>query len=294
MDELWLNNGKLIEESEWIKDLTKLKSTVEFQDKLTAKEELKKTIITAIKNRCPKSKFGIFFSGGVDSSLISALGQKLNQDFICYTVGFQDEKTTEPEDIIEAKKVAKQLGFKLKYKIYNLTETEKIIEKTTRLLRTVKKDDVVNVGVGSVIVAAVELAQKDKMNYFFSGLGSEEIFAGYDRHSKAEDINQECWKGLFNMWSRDLMRDFTLSQEFKFTLKTPFLDSKLINLAMKLPGNWKLNKTEKKIILREIAQEYLGEYAWRKKTAAQYGSCFDKAIQKLAKKQGFKLKKEYL
>ena len=36
------------------------------------------------------------------------------------------------------------------------------------------------------------------------------------------------------------------------------------------------------------------EFAFRKKKAAQYGSNFDKAILKLAKKNGFKYKKEYL
>jgi len=75
---------------------------------------------------------------------------------------------------------------------------------------------------------------------------------------------------------------------------TPFLDEELINYAMKLPGKWKLTKKEKKIILREVAEEFLGEFAWRKKKAAQYGSCFDKAISKIAKKNGFKLKKEWL
>ena len=63
---------------------------------------------------------------------------------------------------------------------------------------------------------------------------------------------------------------------------------------MQLPGKWKLSEVEKKIILREVAEEFLGEFAWRKKKAAQYGSCFDKAIGKLAKQKGFKLKKDYL
>jgi asparagine synthase (glutamine-hydrolysing) len=38
----------------------------------------------------------------------------------------------------------------------------------------------------------------------------------------------------------------------------------------------------------------LGEMAWRKKKAAQYGSCFDKAISKLTKKNKFQFKKNYL
>ena len=77
-------------------------------------------------------------------------------------------------------------------------------------------------------------------------------------------------------------------------IRTPFLDPELIECAMKISGEEKINDKGNKVILREIAEEFLGEFAWRKKKAAQYGSCFDKAIEKLAKKGGFKLKKDYL
>src|SRR3989338_2010006 len=126
------------------------------------------------------------------------------------------------------------------------------------------------------------------------GLGSEEIFAGYERHDRAKDINKECWQGLKQMWGRDLVRDFALAKSLGITVKTPFLDKELIKYAMMLPGSWKIVKDEKKVILREIAEEFLDRFAWRKKKAAQYGSCFDKAIGKLAKKNGFQFKKDYL
>jgi asparagine synthase (glutamine-hydrolysing) len=49
-------------------------------------------------------------------------------------------------------------------------------------------------------------------------------------------------------------------------------------------------------MLREIAKD-IGvprEAYNRKKKGAQYGSSFDKAITRLAKRNGFKLKKRYL
>ena len=57
-----------------------------------------------------------------------------------------------------------------------------------------------------------------------------------------------------------------------------------------------LLRQNKKIILREAA-EFIGlkkEFAWRKKQAAQYGSNFVNGIEKLAKRKGFKMKKDYL
>ena len=63
---------------------------------------------------------------------------------------------------------------------------------------------------------------------------------------------------------------------------------------MRIPGEWKIDDQRKKIIFREVAEEFLDEFAWRKKKAAQYGSCFDKAISKLARLEGFKFKGDWL
>jgi len=51
------------------------------------------------------------------------------------------------------------------------------------------------------------------------------------------------------------------------------------------------------IAVARIVAEEMGlpkEVAWRKKQAAQYGSKFDRAILRLARKNGFKFKKDYL
>ena len=294
MEELWVEDKNLVSEETWIKEINNLKTNTIIDNKKTAMLELKKRLYSAIQMRPPQDKFGIFFSGGVDSSFIAAVCKESGANFVCYTVGFQDEETKDPEDVIEAQKVAKELGLNLKYKIFNLEETEEIIKKTVKILKPVGKTDVVNVGVGMVVLAAAELAKEEGVNYFLSGLGSEEIFAGYERHDKSTNVNEECWTGLKQMWSRDLVRDFNISKALDITVKTPFLDQDLIKYAMQLPGEWKIVNEKKKVILREVAEKLLKDFAWRKKKAAQYGSCFDKAISKIAKKNGFKLKKDWL
>ena len=293
MKELWLREDKLVPEEVWMERISGLRSEETFKDKKEAKKQLKEKLLLALKKRIPGEKFGVLFSGGVDSSFIAAICKENKSDFICYTVGFQ-EGTKEPEDITEAQKVAAELGLKLRHRIYNLKEAEEIIKKTVKILRPAHKTDVVNIGVGAVILAAIELAKEDKISYFLGGLGSEEIFAGYDRHDKAEDKNEECWLGLQKMWSRDLVRDFTLSKSLNVIVRTPFLDEELIKTAMRIPVEWKIDTKEKKIILREVAEEYLGKMAWRKKKAAQYGSSIDKAIAKLAKINGYNDKGVYL
>ncbi|MBW2977349.1 hypothetical protein KY331_00740 [Candidatus Woesearchaeota archaeon] len=282
---------KLISEKEWIKHIDSLKTKAK-----ATKAELKKQLITSIKKRIQKKKFGIMFSGGIDSSLIAFICKKAKANFICYAVGIENAA-----DIEAAKKAAKLLKIKLKYKVFSLSEAEKIIKAVTKIVGagTQTKSDsslVMKVGVGSVVYAAAQLAKKDKINVLFSGLGSEELFAGYERHISAKDVNKECWKGLKSMYKRDLLRDIPIATKLKIGILTPFLDSDLIKTAMKISGKQKLNKQYKKVILRKISEE-LGlpkQIAWRKKKAAQYGSKFDKAIYRLARKKGFKYKKDYL
>ena len=58
----------------------------------------------------------------------------------------------------------------------------------------------------------------------------------------------------------------------------------------------KISNNENKIIFREMANDIglNSSIAFRKKVAAQYGSRVDKAIEKLARKNGFRFKKDWL
>jgi len=290
-----VKDGKLIPENLWLKFIDSLQNDFDNLEtnKERAKRELAESIIQAIKKRTA-SKFGILFSGGVDSSLIAFVAKQLKCDFTCYTIGFENS-----DDIAWAQKIANEYKFNFKYKTLNLNEFENVVKYVTKLLNDA---DIVKVGVGSVLYAASKLSLSDNNNVLFGGLGSEEIFAGYKRHEDALQVNrfevlhQECWNGLKNMWSRDLVRDFTISKHLGLDLRVPFLDKEVIKVAMNIHPMFKLDNKDKKIILREAA-EFIGlktEFAWRKKQAAQYGSNFINGIEKLAKKNGFKLKKDYL
>ena len=280
-----VENYELIPESSWQKHIDELRKATAS----STKEELKKTIVDSIKKLVPRKKFGIFFSGGVDSTLITFICKILNADFVCYSVGLKNSP-----DVNWAKRAAEKLKLKLKVKEFEMNKLKEIFKKTARIFR---KPDVLSVGVASVVVAAAELAKNDEVDTFFSGLGSEEIFAGYQRHLEAEDRHEECWRGLRDVvWRRDLVRDSSVAKALKIKLLVPFLDGNVIKSAMGIHVSKKINEKYKKIILREIAEE-LGlpkEFAWREKKAAQYGSGFDKAMEKIARMKGFRTKKEYV
>lgn len=274
----------MIDEKSWKSQIEMIEKSVVSSDK----ESLKRALVGAVKKLIPKEKFGIFLSGGVDSSFIAMVCKQAGADFVCYSVGLADSP-----DVVASKKISELLGLNHKVKEYSIDELDALFKKTAKCLGGA---DVLSVGVGAVVYAAVELAKKDGIKKFFSGLGSEEIFAGYDRHAKAVDKHEECWVGLKAMWSRDIVRDLTLSKALGFEALTPFLDDEVIKIAMGIDISKKINEVHKKIILREIAEE-LGlpkEIAWREKKAAQYGSWFDKAIEKLARQKKFKTKGDYL
>ena len=285
---------QLIEENKWKSLIESIKT--DFNNLETNKERakriLKEKIINAVKSNAVNN-CAVLFSGGIDSTLIAFILKKLDVDFTCYSVGLENA-----QDLQFAEKVAAILSLNLKARIITINEFEQIVKKVTKILN---EPDVMKVGVGSVVYAASLLAKHDNKQEIFSGLGSEEIFAGYQRHEEALDkgfavVHEECFNGLKCMWQRDLKRDVLIANDIGVELKLPFLDMNVIKAAMNIHPVYKIDQTTKKIIIREIA-EGMGipkEIAYRPKKAAQYGSKFILGMDKLAKKNGFKLKKDYL
>ena len=295
--ELFINNGDLIGKDEWEKKISSIETG--FDNLETNKERAKRKLMEEIQQALLKrtknlGKFGVLFSGGVDSTLLAFLCKKNNLDFTCYTIGLENS-----QDVEYAKIIAERYDLSLKYRILTLEEFENVIKDTIKVLES---HDIVWVSVGSVLYATAKLALLDNIKILFGGLGTEEIFAGYKRHEESfrshdfEALHRECWSGLKNMWQRDLLRDFKIAKHLGVELRTPYMDEEVIKTAMSIHPMHKLDQEQKKIILREAAEDFGldREFAGRKKKAAQYGSNFVKGIDKLAKKHGFQTKKEYL
>ncbi|MHC1585633.1 MAG: diphthine--ammonia ligase [Candidatus Syntropharchaeia archaeon] len=246
------------------------------------KQETKELIIKSISKRIPDEKFGVLLSGGVDSTLISFVLKKLGEDFIAYSSVAEIPGMKEAEDLEYARKAAEIHRFELRVKKIGIGEVEKYIK---RVLSLLDEPDVVNVGVGLPLYVSCEMAKEDGISILFSGLGSEEIFAGYERHKRSKDVNEECFSGIINIHKRDTYRDYVISKHHGIGLRLPFLDRKLVEYALRIPAEYKLKNGIDKFILREIAAEIGVDriFAYRKKRAAQYGSNFDRAIKRLAR-----------
>lgn len=292
-----IKDRKLVSQQQWQNHIGKLHRECDkldfFPNKAAAKKEIYSAVMAAIKNRAyschsKRIKFGVLLSGGVDSSFLVLLLKKLGYRFPCFSVGITGSK-----DLAAAKYAAAKLKLKLISKEFTVAAAGKIIKEAVEILKT---DNPVTIGIAATEVAALKLAAANKVMVLFSGLGSEEIFAGYQRHAAAKDVNEECWSGLKGMWSRDFVRDFAVAAEFKATALTPFLDKNVVVVTMRARPEWKISNGEKKLILREIAAAagLPKDIAFRPKMAAQYGSGFDRALEKLARAAGFRNKRDYL
>ncbi len=252
-------------------------------------KKVEEALLKAV-GKVKSNKIGIAFSGGIDSTLLALACRKLGEKFTLYTIGLQG-----CDDIEWATKVAVKMQFPLKIKLISESDAAKTMLGMVNLLKT---DDPVHVGVGCMTHSVCSFAKEDKSKIVLFGLGADEAFAGYGSHMKAlekDEVQEECERRLAGA-TKDLERDGKIAEEIGIEVALPFLDEELLEVAMKVPAEMKISKDQKKIVLRKIAVG-LGlpeELAERPKKAAQYGSGFDKAMERLTKKNGYKDKKEYL
>ncbi len=281
----------------WVSQL-QLKEKISKLSKKEIAKQLSELIEITVLRQSQKHEFiGLLFSGGVDSTIIGYILKKNRVPFTAMTVGFWDENLKEPEDVLIARKIAKELEFDQYEKIYNIEEMEFLFKRTCLILGK-ELANVVNVGVGAVEFAGIEQlhAHDPEIRAIFGGLGSEEIYAGYQRHAKAVNVHEECWRGLKLMYERDILRDIAISKALNISFCTPFLDEEVISYSMNIPDYLKISQVMNKLIIREAAI-LLGipeKYAMRPKKAAQYGSRIDSALDKIAKRKGFIYKQDYL
>ncbi len=256
------------------------------------KERIKKDLTCLLEQAVKKrvntnKKIGILLSGGVDSSIITAIAKKYNKNITCYVAS----ALTKSEDEKYAEIVAKYLGLKLK----KIIATEKeILKALPEIIKILETSDPVKIGVALPFYFCTKEAKKDGIKVMLSGLGSEDVFIGYDRYNS----NKDGLYGLKNIFHRDLYRDDLICMNNSIELRVPLLDKELVKYAINVDIKHKIKDKIKKYVLREIALDYLPkEIAFRARKAAQFSSGFDKAVTKLAKdrqKQKGEFYKKYI
>lgn len=214
---------------------------------------------------------GTFLSGGVDSSLVTAITAKLKPDVQAFTVGVEGAP-----DVEAAKVVARYLGIRHHVRPFELDELIDLLRETIWHVESYNPSMVT----GSVVtLMAAKLAKEQGIKVVLCGEGSDEIFGGYLalRELEFQDLHEASWELLKNLHKTELQRLDRMSMAVSLEARVPFLDRDLVEYALNLPASVKIKNVDgrkiEKWILREAFDGIIpDEILWREKLPFDQGS----------------------
>jgi len=239
-------------------------------------------------------KVGVLLSGGVDSCLIAKLVNDiacgLGMEVIAYTAGLPDSP-----DVKFAQEFAREFGIKHETRVLSISEVEKYIPK---VIEAIEDSDFVQVETGIGLYAAINMASQDGIRVIFSGQGPDELWGGYSWYPNVlgKDGRQELYRRMWDDFTRADIE--TLDRENKIAMANgvellfPYLDIKVVNVAMSVASELKVTSEEDhlgKHSHRQLAIK-MGiseKYANREKFAIQHGTGIHGVLDNIARTNGF-------
>ncbi|MCX9012185.1 MAG: asparagine synthetase B [Candidatus Methanoperedens sp.] len=238
------------------------------------------TIERAVKKRL-YNPCAIAFSGGLDSSLIAAFCPSAE----LYSVGMKGS-----HDILQTEKAASLLGFGDKLHLHELT-IEEVESALPDVIKAIESTDPLKVSIAMPLFFASKDAHENGIRVMLSGQGADELFAGYKRYESMnpDELEKALRNDLDNIAANNLERDDAATMSNAVELRVPYLDKEVVELALRIAPELKVRAGVRKYILRLAAGRLLPrELAWKEKKAAQYSSGIYTALEKLAKKNGYR------
>jgi len=217
----------------------------------------------------------IAFSGGIDSSILTYLISKYTEP-VLFCFGFENSY-----DVKNAQKNATLLSLKLNVIYFDELDLKKYLKKTIDILETENRM-VIDLNTPFVILS--EELQKRNYKNIVLGQGSDELFAGYNRHKKADDLEEDLFQDIKNIDETNLKYNSKVFDYFGVDMTCPFLEKEVVELAIKISPELKIKNGVNKYILREAFEKCLPEEIINQnKKALQYGSGIHKALRKIKK-----------
>lgn len=154
-----------------------------------AKERLKELLISSVKYRMISDvPFGTFLSGGIDSSLVTAIAQSISSEPVkTFTIRFDDEKYDESS---YARAVTDYLG--TNHHEYMVTEKDGI-ELIPELMNIYDEPFADSSAIPTLLVSKMA---KQHVTMTLSGDGGDELFMGYGAYKWAERLNNPLIKNF--------------------------------------------------------------------------------------------------
>lgn len=245
--------------------------------------ELLNRVVEAVHSRLIADvPVGVFLSGGLDSSIISAVASRLSPNIKSFSVGMEGS-----EDLEAAKSVAELLGTDHYERVFTLQEAVQILPKVIYHLESFDAA-LVRSAVANWFLC--EEASKH-VKVALSGEGADELFAGYDYLAAmhGSDLSDELQDITEALHFTNLQRCDRMSMAHGLEVRVPFLDDlKIVEYALSIPVQFKLEPSKfiEKWILRKAVEDLLpSDIVWRKKMKFAHGTGIGNQLAEWASKQ---------
>lgn len=248
------------------------------QGNLTSKEDLTKALEDAVKRQLMTDvPYGVLLSGGLDSSITSAVAKRFAAMRIedneqsqawwpqlhSFAIGLEGAP-----DLIAARSVADKLGTVHHEMTYTVQEG---LDAIRDVIYHIETYDVTTIRASTPMFLLARKIKAMGIKMVLSGEGADEIFGGYlyfHKAPNAKEFHEETVRKLLALNMFDCARANKSLAAWGVEGRVPFLDKEFIDVAMRLNpadkmcGNGKMEKH----VLRECFEHYLPEsIAWRQK-----------------------------
>jgi asparagine synthase (glutamine-hydrolysing) len=235
---------------------------------------VRQSLIEATRKRLMSEvPVGVLLSGGLDSSLTSAIASRILKDNGQKLHSFSIGLDADSPDNAVARKAAEFLGTEHHEIHFTVAEGVAILEKVIYHIETY---DIISVRSGVPMYLLSKAIADQGVKVILSGEGADEVFGGhlYFRNApSAEEFQDETIERVQKLFTADLLRADKTTMAHGLEARIPFLDKDFLDVAIRIKTEEKQPKTYdgvEKYILRKAfdtaENPYLpAEVLWRQK-----------------------------
>ncbi|WP_190809503.1 asparagine synthase B [Flagellimonas sp. S3867] len=244
----------------------------------TSIQEIKDALEAAVHRQLMSDvPYGVLLSGGLDSSVTSAVAKKYSQMRIesgdtkeawwpqlhSFSVGLEGSP-----DLAAAQKVAAHIGtihHEIKFTIQEGLDAIKDV------IYNLETYDVTTIRASTPMYLMARVIKSMGIKMVLSGEGADELFGGYLYFHKApspKDFHEETVRKLDKLHMYDCLRANKSLAAWGIEGRVPFLDKEFMDVAMRINPKDKMINGERmeKWVVRKAFEDYLPEsVAWRQK-----------------------------
>ena len=248
------------------------------KDNTTSIAEIREALEAAVHRQLMSDvPYGVLLSGGLDSSVTSAIAKKYAQKRIesgdttdawwpqlhSFSVGLEGSP-----DLAAAQKVADHIGTVHHEIKFTIQEGLDAIKDVVYNLETY---DITTIRASTPMYLMARVIKSMGIKMVLSGEGADELFGGYlyfHKAPSAKDFHEETVRKLDKLHMYDCLRANKSLAAWGIEGRVPFLDKEFMDVAMRINPNDKMIHGERmeKWVLRKAFESYLPEsVAWRQK-----------------------------